>query len=107
MKLGTGYYSLMRIGQRLIAADRRLDRLKALYSEAHEMIQARAYERLMARVNRQQEVLRLREEGVKFRVIALKFGVSRQRAIQIYQEAKKKAQPLGLLSNGSSHRKKS
>lgn len=107
MKLGTGYYSLMRIGQRLIAADRRLTKLKALYSEAHEMIQSRAYERLMARLNRQQEVLRLREEGVKFRVIALKLKVSRQRAIQIYQEALAKTQPLGLLANGSSLRKKS
>lgn len=107
MKLGSGYYSLSRIGQRLVRADKRLQALRKLFREADDAVQFRNYDRMMTRLKRQEEVLRLRDAGAPFREIAVKLKVTRQRAIQIYQEAHRQRQPLGLLTNGSSHPKKS
>lgn len=106
-KLGSGYYSVSRVGWRLKRAYERWERLRELYNEVKTIISHREFARREDRTRKLALVKRLREDGAwKFNDIGQKLGVTRQRAIQLYQEAVWQESPMGLMAsvkgNGSS-----
>lgn len=98
-KLGSGYYSVSRVGHRLQRAYERWERLRSLFNEVKTMVSDREFARREDRVRKLVLVRKLREDQAwKFNSIGQKLGVTRQRAIQLYQEAVAGEISMGLMT---------
>lgn len=101
-KLGYGYYSLSRVRARFLRAQKKADGLRELERKVYNVLRERDASKVLKKALRLSCVLNWRAKGMTFTQIAEKLEVTRQRAIQLHQEALALNQAKVLCVYGSS-----